>query len=137
MTQTDRQIDGFSTLYSSLASVPALSCRWGYNHQLDNGMLTRDGRYWNFDITIIVKQNITIIAIIVLSVFALKIAYKCINLSILYLIIVKLAMTKSDYDDIIRLLPLTIIVYSKNYTISIIIKENIMVNRQNRLIAHL
>ena len=36
----------------------------------------------------------------------------------------------------IRLLPLTIIVYSKNYTISIIVKENIMVDRQNRLIAH-
>ena len=83
---------------------------------------------------IIVKQSI---AIIVLSIFALKIVYKCINLSILYLIIAKLAMTKSDYDDIIRLLPLTIIVYSKNYTISIIIKENITVNRQNRLIAHL
>ena len=87
----------------------------------------RDGRYWNFDITIIVKQNTTIIAIIVLSIFALKIVYKCINLSILYLIIAKLAMTKSDYDDIIRLLPLTIIVYSKNYTILIIIKENITV----------
>ena len=78
-----------------------------------------------------------IIAIIVLSIFALKIVYKYINLSILYLIIAKLAITKSDYDDIIRLLPLTIIVYSKNYTISIIIKENITVNRQNRLIAHL
>ena len=45
-------------------------------------------------------------------------------------------MTKSDYDDIIQLLPLMIIVYSKNYTISIIMKENITVNRQNRLIAH-
>ena len=43
---------------------------------------SRDGRYWNFDITIIVKQNITIIAIIVLSVFALETVYKCINLSI-------------------------------------------------------
>ena len=45
-------------------------------------------------------------------------------------------MTKNDYDDIIQLLPLMIIVYSKNYTILIIIKENIIVNRQNRLIAH-
>ena len=59
----------------------------------------RDGRYWNFDITTIVKQNITIITIIVLSIFALKTVYKCINLSILilYLIIV---IIKSDYDDI-------------------------------------
>ena len=54
----------------------------------------------------------------------------------MYLIIANPVMTKSDYDDIKWLLPLTIIVYSENYTISIIIKENITVNRQNRLIAH-
>ena len=77
-----------------------------------------------------------IIAIIVLSTFVLKIVYKCINLSYLYLIIAKLVMTKSDYDDIIWLLPLTVIVCGKGNMISIIIKENIVVNRQNRLIAH-
>ena len=44
-------------------------------------------------------------------------------------------MSKNDYDDIIQLLPLTIIVCGKTYMISIIIKENIMVNRQNQLIA--
>ena len=90
----------------------------------------RDGKFWNFDITIIVKQNITIIkiiVIIVLSIFALKIVYTCINL---YLIITNLVMTKSDYDDIIQLLPLTIIVCSKNHTILIIINKNITVNRQ-------
>ena len=37
-------------------------------------------------------------------------------------------MAKSDYNDIIWLLPLTIIVYSKNYTVLIIIKENITVS---------
>ena len=54
----------------------------------------------------------------------------------MYLIVAELVMTKSDYDDIIQLLPLTIIVYSENYTIPIIIKENITVNRQNWLISH-
>ena len=46
------------------------------------GFASGDGWYWNFDITIIVKQNIAIIAIIVLSIFALETAYKCIILSI-------------------------------------------------------
>ena len=45
-------------------------------------------------------------------------------------------MVSANYHDITRLLLLTIIVISKNYTISIIGKGNITVNRQNRLIAH-
>ena len=44
--------------------------------------IARDGWYWNFDIMTIVKQSIMIIAIIVLSIFALKIVYKCISLLI-------------------------------------------------------
>ena len=91
-----------------------------------------DGRYWNFDIMIIVKQNIMIIAIMVLSIFALKTVYKCINLSIFVPNHCKPCQDKSDYDDIMQLLPLTIIVHSKNYIMSIIIT----VNRENRLIAH-
>ena len=96
----------------------------------------RDGWYWNFDITIIVKQNITIITIDVLSIFVLKLSTNALICQYLYLIIAKFVMTKDNYDDIIRLLPVTIIVYSKNHTISIIIKENIMVNSRNRLITH-
>ena len=45
-------------------------------------------------------------------------------------------MVSTNYHDITRLLLLTIIVINKNYTISIIGKGNITVNRQNRLIAH-
>ena len=46
-------------------------------------------------------------------------------------------MVNTNYHDITRLLFLTIIVISKNYTVSIIGKENITtVNRQNQLIAH-
>ena len=78
-----------------------------------------------------------IIAIIVLSIFALETVYNEFICQYLHLIIGKLVMTKSDYDDIIQLLSVTIIVYSKNYTISIIIIENNTVNRQNQLIAHL
>ena len=57
----------------------------------------------------------------------------------------KIAMISGDYHDIRQLLFLTIIVSSKNCTISIIVKENItvngqrniiIVNRQNQLIAH-
>ena len=48
----------------------------------------------------------------------------------------KIAMINDDYCDIERLLLLTIIVSSKNWTISIIVKEDITINRQNRLIAH-
>ena len=48
----------------------------------------------------------------------------------------KIVMISNDYYDIGRLLLLTIIVSSKNWTISIIVKENITVNRQNQLIAH-
>ena len=48
-----------------------------------------------------------------------------------------IVMISDDYNDIGQLLLLTIIVISKNWIISIIIvKENITVNRQNRLIAH-
>ena len=77
-----------------------------------------------------------IITIIVLSAFALKIIYKCINLSIFVLNYCKPCHEKSNYDDILQLLLLIIIAHSKNYTILIISKENITVNRQNRLIAH-
>ena len=45
-------------------------------------------------------------------------------------------MISDDYCDIGQLLLLTIIFSGKNWTISIIVKENITVNRQNRLIAH-
>ena len=48
----------------------------------------------------------------------------------------KLVILSDNYHNIGRLLPITIIVGSKNWTISIIVKVNIMVNRQNRLIAH-
>ena len=48
----------------------------------------------------------------------------------------KLAIISDDYHDIGRLLLLTIIVDSKNWMILIIVKENIMVNRQNGLIVH-
>ena len=48
----------------------------------------------------------------------------------------KIAMISDSYHDFARLLLLTIIVNSKSQMISIIVKENIMVNRQNRLIAH-
>ena len=50
--------------------------------------------------------------------------------------ITKLLMISASYHDITRSLLLVIIVSSKNYTISIIGKENITVNRQNWLIAH-
>ena len=45
-------------------------------------------------------------------------------------------MISDNYHDIGQLLLLTIIVNSKNWTISIIVRENILVNWQNRLIAH-
>ena len=48
----------------------------------------------------------------------------------------KIAMISDNYCDIGQLLLLTIIVSSKNWTISIIFKENITVNRQNQLITH-
>ena len=47
-----------------------------------------------------------------------------------------IVMISDNYHDIGQLLLLTIIVSSKNQTISIIVKGNITVNRQNRLIAH-
>ena len=49
---------------------------------------------------------------------------------------VKIVMISDNYCDIGRLLLITIIVSSKNEVISIIVKEDITVNRQNRLIAH-
>ena len=45
-------------------------------------------------------------------------------------------MISDDYQDIGRLLLPTIIVKSKHWMISIIVEENITVNRQNWLIAH-
>ena len=42
-------------------------------------------------------------------------------------------MINDDHDDIVLLV---IIFISKNWTITINIKENIMINRQNQLIAH-
>ena len=48
----------------------------------------------------------------------------------------KAVIIRGDYHDIGQLLLITIIASSKNCTISIIVKQNIMVNRQNRLIAH-
>ena len=48
----------------------------------------------------------------------------------------KAVIIRGDYHDIGQLLLITIIVSSKNCTISIIVKQNITVNRQNRLIAH-
>ena len=47
-------------------------------------MVIRDGRYWNFIIAFIVKQNTTITTIIVLSVFALKISTDASICSYLY-----------------------------------------------------
>ena len=41
-----------------------------------------------------------------------------------------------NYHDIVRLLLITIIVNSNDWTISVTVKENIAVNRQDRLIAH-
>ena len=48
----------------------------------------------------------------------------------------QLIMISDDNHDITRLLLLTIIDSGKKCTISIIDKQNIAINRQNRLIAH-
>ena len=50
----------------------------------------------------------------------------------------KIVVISDSYHNIGQLLLLTIIVNSKNWMISIIVKENITepVNRQNRSIAH-
>ena len=45
-------------------------------------------------------------------------------------------MISADNHDITRLLLLTIIVSGKKCSISIIDRQNIPINRQNRLIAH-
>ena len=45
-------------------------------------------------------------------------------------------MISDDNHDITRLLLLMIIDYDRKCTISIIDKQNITINRQNRLIAH-
>ena len=74
--------------------------------------------------------------IIVFSLFLLRPNYKHVKLVLSVCKNGKTAMISDDYHDIGRLLLLTIIVDSKNWTISIIVKENITVNKQNRLIAH-
>ena len=48
----------------------------------------------------------------------------------------QLIMISADNHDITRLLLLTIIVSGKKCSISIIDRQNIPINRQNRLIAH-
>ena len=48
----------------------------------------------------------------------------------------QLIMISDNNHDITRLLLLTIIDSGKKCTISIIDKQNIAINRQNRLIAH-
>ena len=45
-------------------------------------------------------------------------------------------MISDDYHNIVQSLLLTIIFSSENWTIPIIVKENITVNRQNRLTAN-
>ena len=50
--------------------------------------------------------------------------------------VLQLIMISADNHDITRLLLLTIIDSDKKCTISIIDKQNIAINRQNRLIAH-
>ena len=47
----------------------------------------------------------------------------------------KAVIIRGDYHDIGQLLLITIIASGKICTISIIVKQNITVNRQNRLIA--
>ena len=70
------------------------------------------------------------------SISIVKTVYKHVKLSINISNTPKLVMVSASYHDITRLLLLMIIVISKNYTILIIGKGNITVNRQNRLIAH-
>ena len=48
----------------------------------------------------------------------------------------QLIMISADNHDITRLLFLTIIVSGKKCSISIIDRQNIPINRQNRLITH-
>ena len=48
----------------------------------------------------------------------------------------KVVMISDNYHDIGQLLLVTIIASSPNRTISIIVRQNITVNRQNQLIAH-
>ena len=65
-----------------------------------------------------------------LSCTVLKTIYKHVKLS------TKHCKTYQDSYVSARLLLVSITVSSKNCTISIIVKENITVNRQNRLITH-
>ena len=81
------------------------------------------------------KQEYHIITIIVSTLFLLKTDYKNIKLFLNVCKNGKIGMISDDYHNIRQLLFLIIIVISKNLTISIIVKENITVNRQNQLIA--
>ena len=49
----------------------------------------------------------------------------------------KIVIISDNYHDMERLLLLMIIARSKNWMISIIVKENITVNRQNWLLSQL
>ena len=73
--------------------------------------------------------------IIDLTISIVNTVYRCAKLSINVSKHSKFVMVSVNYHDITQLLLLTIII-SENYTISIIDKGNITVNRQNRLIAH-
>ena len=73
---------------------------------------------------------------IVSALFLLKTGYKRVKLFLNVCKNGKIVMISDNYHNIVRLLLLTIIVNSKNWTISIIVKENITVNRQNWLITH-
>ena len=74
-------------------------------------------KFWHYNYC---KAYITIIMIIVLSVFTLKLFTNASICPYLYLNIAKLVMKRTNYHDISQLLLLTIIVRNKNY---IIIKE--------------
>ena len=74
--------------------------------------------------------------IIVSTSFLLKTDYKHVKLFSNVHKNGKIVIIRDDYHDIGRLLLITIIDKSKNWTTSIIVKENITVNRQNRSIAH-
>ena len=99
-----------------------------YSHtHIHTHMETRDGRYWKFCIQLLWSKNITIVPIIAIIIILLKHDCKYIKL---FLNVHKIGKTcRDNYHNIGRLLPLTIIVGSKNWTILIIVKENITVNR--------
>lgn len=80
-----------------------------------------------------ININITIITIFASIVFVLINAYKCVKLACKAL---QLIMIGAYNHNTTQLLLLTIIVSGKKCLISIIDKQNIMINRQNWLIAH-